>query len=69
MNGKAVFIAACISQLVVATCAILHEFVEGIEILPFLWLNPLGAFLTIGIAVLISTTDKGAKTAFQFQDS
>lgn len=69
VNGKAVFIAACISQLVVATCAILHEFVEGIEILPFLWLNPLGAFLTIGIAVLISTTDKGAKTAFQFQDS
>ena len=69
VNGKAVFIAACISQLVVATCAILHEFVEGIEILPFLWLNPLGAFLTIGIAVLISSTDKGAKTAFQFQDS
>lgn len=69
VNGKAVFIAACISQIIVATCAILHEFVSGIEILPFLWLNPLGAFLTIGIAVLISTTDKGAKTAFQFQDS
>ncbi len=66
VNGKAVFVAACISQLIVATCAILHEFVEGIEILPFLWLNPLGAFLTIGIAVLISSTNKGVKTAFQF---
>ncbi|AGC77761.1 SSS family transporter [Nonlabens dokdonensis] len=69
VNGKAVFIAACISQIIVATCAILHEFVPGIEILPFLWLNPLGAFLTIGIAVLISSTDKGVKTTFQFQDS
>ncbi len=62
IKGHAIFIAAVISQVIVATCAILHEFVEGIEILPFLWLNPLGAFLTIGLALLLSvgtTKDDG----------
>jgi Na+/proline symporter len=54
IKGHAIFIAAVISQIIVATCAILHEFVEGIEILPFLWLNPLGALLTIGLALLLS---------------
>ncbi len=53
VRANAIFIAAAISQIVVATCAILHEFVEGIEILPYLWLNPLGALLTITVAVLI----------------
>jgi SSS family transporter len=52
VQGQAVFIAAVSSQIIVAACAILHEFVDGIEILPFLWLNPLGAFLTVGMAVL-----------------
>lgn len=69
VKGKAVFIAACISQVIVATCAILHEFVEGIEILPFLWLNPLGAFLTIGLALLFSSLNKEDRTAFQFENS
>jgi Na+/proline symporter len=53
IKGRAVFIAACVSQVIVATCAILHEFVEGIEILPFLWLNPLGAIITVGLALFI----------------
>jgi SSS family transporter len=52
VQGRAIFIAAVSSQIIVAACAILHEFVDGIEILPFLWLNPLGAFLTVGMAVL-----------------
>jgi SSS family transporter len=52
VQGQTVFIAAVSSQIIVAACAILHEFVDGIEILPFLWLNPLGAFLTVGMAVL-----------------
>lgn len=52
IKGQAIFVAAAISQLIVATCAILHEFVDGIEILPFLWLNPLGALLTVGMALL-----------------
>ncbi len=52
IQGQAVFFAAVCSQIIVATCAILHEFVDGIEILPFLWLNPLGTFLTIGMAVV-----------------
>jgi SSS family transporter len=58
IKGDAIFIAAVISQVVVATCAILHEFVDGIEILPFLWLNPLGAILTISIAWLIHISHK-----------
>ncbi|ALM22033.1 sodium:solute symporter [Nonlabens sp. MIC269] len=57
IKGKAIFIAACLSQVIVATCAILHEFVSGIEILPFLWLNPLGAILTIVFAFLIQLGD------------
>ncbi|WP_167342127.1 MULTISPECIES: sodium:solute symporter [Nonlabens] len=57
IKGKAIFIAACLSQVIVATCAILHEFVPGIEILPFLWLNPLGAILTIVFAFLIQLGD------------
>lgn len=69
IKGQAVFIAACISQVIVATCAILHEFVEGIEILPFLWLNPLGAFLTIGFALLFSSLNKEDRTTFQFENS
>ncbi|MGB3591302.1 MAG: sodium:solute symporter [Nonlabens sp.] len=56
VRGVAIFYAALLSQLIVATCAILHEFVEGIEILPFLWLNPLGAILTISFALLIQKT-------------
>lgn len=56
IKGQAIFIAAVISQVIVATCAILHEFVEGIEVLPFLWLNPLGALITISIAWIISKT-------------
>jgi SSS family transporter len=56
VQGQAVFIAAVSSQIIVAACAILHEFVDGIEILPFLWLNPLGAFLTVGMAVLFQRT-------------
>jgi Na+/proline symporter len=62
IKGHAVFIAACISQVIVATCAILHEFVDGIEILPFLWLNPLGAFLTIGLALFFSKLDRNKNT-------
>lgn len=58
IKGQAIFIAAVISQVVVATCAILHEFVDGIEILPFLWLNPLGALLTISIAYLLHASFK-----------
>ncbi|MFT6797947.1 MAG: SSS family solute:Na+ symporter [Nonlabens sp.] len=69
IKGQAVFIAACISQVIVATCAMLHEFVEGIEILPFLWLNPLGAFLTIGFALLFSSLNKEDRTTFQFENS
>lgn len=69
IKGHAIFIAACISQVIVATCAILHEFVEGIEILPFLWLNPLGAFITIGLALLISTVNKEDNSIFEFQKS
>jgi Na+/proline symporter len=69
IKGQAVFIAACISQVIVATCAILHEFVDGIEILPFLWLNPLGAFLTIGFALLFSSLNKEDRTTFQFENS
>jgi Na+(H+)/acetate symporter ActP len=56
IKGQAIFIAAVISQVIVATCAVLHEFVEGIEVLPFLWLNPLGALITISIAWIISKT-------------
>lgn len=55
VKGNAIFIAAVISQIIVATCAILHEFVPGIKILPFLWLNPLGAILTAGMAVLFQS--------------
>lgn len=67
IKGNAVFIAACISQVIVATCAILHEFVDGIEILPFLWLNPLGAFLTIGFAMFFSKLEKDKNTvAYEF---
>jgi SSS family solute:Na+ symporter len=69
IKGQAVFIAACISQVIVATCAMLHEFVEGIEILPFLWLNPLGAFLTIGFALIFSLLNKEDRTTFQFENS
>lgn len=69
IKGQAVFIAACISQVIVATCAMLHEFVEGIEILPFLWLNPLGAFLTIGFALLFSSLNKEDRTTFQFENN
>ncbi|WP_298955735.1 sodium:solute symporter [uncultured Nonlabens sp.] len=67
IKGQAIFIAACISQVIVATCAILHEFVEGIEILPFLWLNPLGAILTITLALIISTVNKEDNSIFEFQ--
>ncbi|WP_405377681.1 sodium:solute symporter [Nonlabens sp. Asnod3-A02] len=67
IKGQAIFIAACISQVIVATCAILHEFVEGIEILPFLWLNPLGAILTITLALIISSVNKEDNSIFEFQ--
>jgi Na+(H+)/acetate symporter ActP len=56
VQGNAIFIAAAISQVIVATCAILHEFVDGIEILPFLWLNPLGALLTVSMAFIFQNT-------------
>ena len=58
VKGQAIFVAAVISQIIVATCAILHEFVEGITILPFLWLNPLGAVITVVLAVGISGNGK-----------
>ncbi|WP_405369010.1 sodium:solute symporter [Nonlabens sp. Asnod2-A12] len=67
IKGQAIFIAAIISQFVVFTCAILHEFVEGIEILPFLWLNPLGAILTITLALIISSVNKEDNSIFEFQ--
>jgi SSS family transporter len=63
VHGKAIFIAALISQVVVATCAILHEFVEGIEILPYLWLNPLGALLTIFLALIIQNFTDNTKSS------
>jgi SSS family solute:Na+ symporter len=68
IKGNAIFIAAIISQIVVFTCAILHEFVEGIEILPFLWLNPLGACLTIGIALIIHTSNKKDSNIYEIQN-
>ncbi|MEP0481019.1 MAG: sodium:solute symporter, partial [Nonlabens sp.] len=69
IKGQSIFIAAIISQFIVLTCAILHEFVEGIEILPFLWLNPLGAILTITIALIISSMNKEDNSIFEFQKS
>ncbi|MGB5981652.1 MAG: sodium:solute symporter [Nonlabens sp.] len=51
VKGQAIFTAALISQTIVIICAVLHEFVEGVTILPFLWLNPLGAVITVVMAV------------------
>lgn len=55
IKGKAIFIAALISELVVVSCYLIDSADNGISILPFLWLNPLGALLTIGLAFLIQS--------------
>lgn len=53
IKGNAIFTAALISEAVVICCYLIDQFVEGIDVLPFLWLNPLGAILTISIAWFI----------------
>ena len=54
VQGKAIFTAALISQTIVIICAVLHEFVDGVTVLPFLWLNPLGAVLTVVLGYLLN---------------
>ncbi|KQC34630.1 sodium:solute symporter [Nonlabens sp. YIK11] len=55
IKGRAIFIAALISEAVVVACYLVDLADNGIEILPFLWLNPLGALLTIALALIIQT--------------
>jgi Na+(H+)/acetate symporter ActP len=56
IRGHAIFIAALISEVVVIACYLIDLADNGIKILPFLWLNPLGALLTIALAFLIQST-------------
>jgi SSS family transporter len=55
VKGKAIFIAALISEVVVIACYLTDNADNGIEILPFLWLNPLGAILTMVLAWLLQS--------------
>ncbi|WP_194850608.1 sodium:solute symporter [Nonlabens antarcticus] len=55
IRGRAIFIAALISEVVVIACYLIDLQDNGIKILPFLWLNPLGALLTMGLALLIQS--------------
>ncbi|WP_242446485.1 sodium:solute symporter [Nonlabens agnitus] len=55
IKGRAIFIAALISEAVVVACYLVDLADNGIKILPFLWLNPLGALLTIALALIIQT--------------
>jgi Na+/proline symporter len=57
IRSHAIFIAALISEVVVITCYLVDLADNGIDILPFLWLNPLGALLTIALAFLIQFTN------------
>jgi SSS family transporter len=57
IRSHAIFIAALISEVVVITCYLVDLADNGIDILPFLWLNPLGALLTIALAFLIQSTN------------
>jgi Na+/proline symporter len=57
IKGQAIFIAALISEVVVIACYLTDLADNGIEILPFLWLNPLGALVTITLAFLIQSTN------------
>ncbi|ARN77270.1 sodium:solute symporter [Nonlabens spongiae] len=58
VQGKAIFTAAIISQTIVIICAVLHEFVDGVTVLPFLWLNPLGAVLTVVLGYLLNNGNR-----------
>ncbi|SCX96388.1 transporter, SSS family [Nonlabens sp. Hel1_33_55] len=55
IKGRAIFIAALISEAVVVACYLVDLADNGIKILPFLWLNPLGALLTIALALIIQS--------------
>ncbi len=56
VEGRAVFIAAIITQILVITLFLLNEF-EYIN-LPFLWLNFVGCAIVMGIAILIQFLSK-----------
>ncbi len=53
IKGRAIFIAALVSEAIIVTCYLVDNADNGIEILPFLWLNPLGALLTIALAFIL----------------
>ncbi|AZQ44613.1 sodium:solute symporter [Nonlabens ponticola] len=56
VKGQAIFIAAVISEAVVIACYSLDAADNDISILPFLWLNPLGAILTVVLSLIIQKT-------------
>ena len=56
IGPAAAFYAAVIAQLLVIL--IWYFFTEQQEILPFLWLNPIGVILVIGIAFLMKRIEK-----------
>lgn len=60
IKGNAIFIAALISEAVIIACYLVDKADNGIDILPFLWLNPLGALLTIGLSFLIQNSNSNA---------
>lgn len=60
IKGNAIFIAALISEAAIIACYLVDKADNGIDILPFLWLNPLGALLTIGLSFLIQNSNSKA---------
>lgn len=60
IKGNAIFIAALISEAAIIACYLVDKADNDIDILPFLWLNPLGALLTIGLSFLIQYTNSNA---------
>ncbi|WP_124981312.1 sodium:solute symporter [Nonlabens xiamenensis] len=61
VKGQAIFVAALISEAVVIACYTVDQLANGIEILPFLWLNPLGALLTVGLALILGGVNQPQK--------
>lgn len=56
VRGRSIFIAALISEAIVIAFYCVDEFVPDVKLLPFLWLNPLGALITVGLAWLIESS-------------
>ncbi len=58
VKGHAIFIAALLSETVVIVCYLVDSADNGIDLLPFLWLNPLGAILTVVLAYVLQTIQR-----------